>query len=118
MMRQPRERSEPHLQFIRGLPCCICGNNIETEAAHIRFSCLEAGKRSTGIGEKSNDKWTVPLCGNHHRMQHAWGEREFWKAAGRDPIKIAQELWAHSGNHEVGLRITNGGTPVYAGRER
>jgi hypothetical protein len=106
MMRQPRQHCEAHLRFIRGLPCVICKNNIETEAAHVRFSCFEANKRKVGIGEKPDDKWTVPLCGNHHRMQHAWGEREFWKATGRDPISIAQELWAHTGDHEAGERIT------------
>src|SRR4051812_25323688 len=97
MIRRPRQHSEKHLKFIRSLPCCVCENNIETEAAHVRFACEEIGKRYVGKGEKPDDKWTVPLCGNHHRMQSAWGERDFWKAAGRDPIKIAQELWAVRG---------------------
>lgn len=105
MMRQPRQHCERHLDFVRQLGCVVCQNDIETEAAHIRFSCLEAGKRSTGMGEKSDDRWTVPLCNLHHGMQHAWSEREFWKAVGRDPIKIAQELWANTGNHERGIRI-------------
>jgi hypothetical protein len=106
MMRQPRQHNEKHLAWIRQLPCCVCQNNIETEAAHVRFSCIEIGKRKVGIGEKPHDKWTVPLCGNHHRMQHAWGERHFWKAVGKDPIAIAQELWANSGQHGAGVKIT------------
>ena len=105
MIRQPREHNEKHLKFIRQLPCVVCQNNIQTEAAHVRFSCLEVGKRKVGIGEKPDDKWTVPLCVDHHRMQHAWGEKNFWEVTGKNPIEIAQQLWKHSGNHEAGLRI-------------
>jgi hypothetical protein len=106
--RQPREHNEKHLRFIRGLPCVVCRNDIQTEAAHVRFSCADVGKINPGVGAKPHDKWTVPLCGEHHRMQHAWNEPAFWRAAGKDPIRIAQDLWAHSGDQEMGERIVRG----------
>ncbi len=34
--RRPVTRDPKYLAYIRTLPCCICGNNIQTEAAHIR----------------------------------------------------------------------------------
>lgn len=92
MMRQPRQKDEKHLAYIRGLSCCICGDNTSTEAAHIRYACEEVGKRGTGLGERPDDKWSTPLCGAHHRQQHILGERVFWALHKLDPIKIAMEL--------------------------
>lgn len=103
--KRPRQHDEAHLKFVRQLPCVVCGNDTSTEAAHIRFACLEVGKRHVGKGEKPDDLWAVPLCGVHHRMQHEFGEEQFWHAWGRDPIKIALALWAHTGLHEVGTTI-------------
>ena len=107
MIKRPRQHSDKHLDFIRSLPCCICGDDTTVEAAHIRFACAEVGKRMVGKGEKPDDIWTVPLCGEHHRTQHKIGERRFWHEFGRDPIKIALALWAHTGIHEVGAQIAN-----------
>lgn len=105
MIRRPRQHSEKHLEFIRSLPCVVCGDDTTTEAAHIRFACESVGKRSVGKGEKPDDIWTVPLCGEHHRAQHRHGETAFWTTFQRDPIKIALALWAHTGVHEVGAHI-------------
>lgn len=101
-----RQRSPAHLAWIRRLPCAVCGNDIETEAAHVRFGCLEIGKPITGIGIKPDDKYTVPLCGQHHRAQHAFGdERGWWEKLGRDPIKLSLALYSVSGDAEAGERI-------------
>jgi hypothetical protein len=89
--RQPRERDEKHLDFIRSLPCCICGA-IDTEAAHIRTASLENGKLHTGMSEKPSDKWAVPLCNEHHREQHSMNEMSFWKSYGIDPFMLALSL--------------------------
>lgn len=105
MIKRPRQHNEAHLKFVRGLPCCVCGNPIETEAAHIRYARNELGKRPVGKGEKPDDVWTVPLCGHHHRDQHYVGEEMFWHAYPRNPILIALALWAHTGQHEVGEQI-------------
>ena len=47
--RQPRQHDEKHLAFIRTLPCVVCGNDIETEAAHIRMMDPTVAKPMTGI---------------------------------------------------------------------
>jgi hypothetical protein len=110
--REPRVKSDKHLSFVRGLSCLICHDNTSTEAAHVRFSCLEVGKRQSGKAEKPDDRWAVPLCGKHHRDQHEMrgtdeltGEMVFWLTAGIDPIKVCKMLWAFSGDHEKGERI-------------
>ena len=103
--REPREHNERHLGFIRGLPCCICHDNTSTEAAHVRYGSPQNGKRYVGKGEKPSDKWTVPLCGRHHAIQHQIGEREFWLIAGIDPVQLAADLFACTGDHATGERI-------------
>ena len=99
-----RQKSEIHLTFIRTLPCVVCNNNTSVEAAHIRFSCLRAGKRQTGMGEKPDDSWTLPLCGIHHREQHTMGEQDFWKKHGLDPIFLALALY-RAPDHQTGVQI-------------
>lgn len=104
MMREPRIKNEAHLDFIRTVPCVICENPHQSEAAHIRFAC-EPIKRPTGKGERPHDLWTLPLCQAHHVAQHEMGEREFWAMNERDPIIIALALWANTGNHARCTRI-------------
>ena len=88
--RQPRLRDEHHLNFIRACPCCLCGDNIHTEAAHIRVGSIHHGKNPTGMAEKPSDKWTLPLCNRHHAEQHTHGdELEFWAEWGTDPFALA-----------------------------
>lgn len=89
--RDPRQKDARHLDFIRSLPCCICGG-IDTEAAHIRTEHRGHGKRYTGMAEKPADKWTVPLCNKHHREQHTMNEMAFWKKYGIDPFMLAITL--------------------------
>ena len=90
--RQPRVKDNKHLEFIRSLPCCICGR-IDTEAAHIRTANIQIGKRETGRGEKPSDQWTVPLCCAHHAEQHGMNEMAFWKKhGGIDPFLLAMQL--------------------------
>jgi hypothetical protein len=62
-------------------------------------------KRQTGKSEKPDDKWTLPLCGKHHRDQHNMPEKVFWLTVGIDPLKECERLWAVSGDHEQGERI-------------
>jgi 5-methylcytosine-specific restriction endonuclease McrA len=101
--RQPRVNDKKHLAFIRQLSCIVCGNDIETEAAHIRYADRTAGKRYVGKSEKPDDRWTVPLCGGCHRKQHSYpgGEEHFWKHhAEIDPIRAAMALSFWSGDLE------------------
>lgn len=105
--KRPRVKNEKHLNFIRSLPCVVCQNNIETEAAHVRAGELALGKWPTGGGEKPSDCWTVPLCGRHHREQHSMNEREFWSQQGINPFVVAMALYASSGDYVAGEQIIN-----------
>ena len=110
MMRQTRQHDEKHLTFIRSLCCIVCMDDVTVEAAHVRFSDARAAKKNSGVGAKPDDRWTVPLCGQHHRMQHSQGERGFWKAAGIDPIFVALALYSVSGDQERGNQIVSSAT--------
>lgn len=90
--RDPRKKDRRYLAWIRTQPCCICGDNTSTEAAHIRTQNQEFGKDDFGWGRPS-DKWVTPLCGAHHREQHAMGnEMAFWKKYGIDPFMLAIQM--------------------------
>lgn len=105
MMKRPRQHDADHLAFVRQLPCIVCGDDLTVEAAHIRFSDLHAGKRSTGMAEKSDDKFTVPLCSKCHRAQHRCSERGWWEAKAIDPVKVALALYVNHGDHEAAAMI-------------
>jgi hypothetical protein len=106
MQRVPRQKLDAHLGFLRTLPCLCCGNNIETESAHIRFSDARIVKNNAGVGAKADDFFCVPLCSAHHREQHSIGdERAFWRKFGLDPILYSLRLWSVSGNYEMGCQI-------------
>ena len=104
--RQPRQHVASHLAFIRKLPCVICQNNVETQAAHVRMSDSTVAKPYCGIAMKPDDMFTVPLCGAHHNAQHKHGnEREWWRLMDLDPVKIALALYVASGDYERGCEI-------------
>jgi hypothetical protein len=104
--RRPREKSAGHLEFIRQLPCLICGDDSgTTEAAHIRYSDSRVAKINSGLQAKPHDRYTAPLCGRHHREQHQHKEREWWIEKGIDPIFYALALWGCSGDHQTGSDI-------------
>lgn len=105
MIKNPRVRDEKHLAFIRKLPCCVCKNDISTEAAHIRFSDARVDKVNAGVGQKPDDAWTLPLCSECHRKQHAQNERKFWHDAGIDAIFYAMALHRVTGDHARGCKI-------------
>lgn len=99
--RDPRQRDEAHLRFVRAQPCCLPYCRREAEAAHLRMGNLSIGKESAGKGEKPHDKFSVPLCPYHHRegidAQHKSNETEWWKLTGLNPWAIAARLWIESG---------------------
>jgi hypothetical protein len=103
--KRPRIKNEKHLDFIRQLPCACCGNNIQTEAAHIRTGELRYGKRTTGGQEKPDDKWALPLCGWHHTEQHEGAELAFWKRYQIDPFVFALTLYAHTGDVDTAEQV-------------
>ena len=101
MLKRPREKDAKHLDFVRSLPCVCCGNDIETEAAHLRTGNLTYGKPPTGMGEKPSDKWALPLCGECHRDQHKGNEIVFWRSIGIDPYILAMSLYVNTGDREM-----------------
>lgn len=103
MFRRPRQTDEAHLKYIRQLPCCICLDNISTEAAHLRQSDARIGKINPGIGQKPSDCYTIPLCSTCHRRQHEIGEKAYFKYI--DPILLALALYSVSGDVEQGKHI-------------
>lgn len=103
--RSPRRKAPDHLDFIRSLPCCVCLNEERSEAAHIRFAWPRVDKRETGLGEKPDDMWSVPLCPKDHREQHSGSEISFWAKQHMSPILTALALWAVTGDEERGRRI-------------
>lgn len=103
--RRPRQVDADHLAFVRGLSCVICGNDISVEAAHIRAGDPRAAKRPTGMGERPDDAFALPLCGDCHRKQHHSGERWFWNFHGIDPVFVALALYRVSGDVEAGEQI-------------
>ena len=69
-MKPPRSRT--YLAWIRTLPCAVCGETRGIEASH-------TGPH--GLGQKSSDYSTIPLCARHHRSgvdsYHKLGPRKF-----------------------------------------
>lgn len=99
--RQPRQEDEKHLAFIRTLACCCgCNRHGPSEAAHIRGNWNAPEKRECGKAEKPDDKWTIPLNWECHRLQHSMAEESFWLRAGKDPFVIARRLWILSGGEQ------------------
>jgi DNA recombination protein Rad52 len=96
--KERRLRSKPHLKFVALQPCLICGRQ-PTHAHHVRFA------QRRGLGEKVSDEFTVPLCSMHHDALHRVGdERSWWVAQAIDPLKVAEQLWAHSiGHREIAV---------------
>lgn len=102
--KHPREKADKHLAFIRTLPCVVTGRE-GVEAAHVRFGSIPHGKRPTGMSEKPDDKWVLPLSPEEHRAQHGMNEQRYWQAKGIDPLVVAALLWAASGDEEAGRNI-------------
>jgi hypothetical protein len=104
--KRARIKSETHEDFIRSLPCAICGDNTTTEAAHISYADMRYGKFGRGKGQKEESIWVVPLCGAHHREQHElWNERAFWGHKGIDPCRVAAALYIRSQDYQTALQI-------------
>ena len=90
-------RDSRHLDFIRELPCCVCGKSSgKSQAAHVRLG------NGGGMGMKPGDDFTIPMCAACHHSQHQKGERAFWGDV-RKPSELANALFFHTG--DVGLAL-------------
>jgi hypothetical protein len=90
----PQIRNASHLRWIRGFECAVMGTGMQCygriEAAHARTGT------DGGTSLKPGDNWTLPLCSEHHAMQHRIGEASFERLHGIDMKNIAQALWLKS----------------------
>jgi len=96
-----RQLSRAHKAAIASLFCVATAIRFGIErrgvhVAHIRFSNASAGARNPGLQRKPDDRWTLPLCPEEHRLQHAMNEAEFWRELNIDPHALAAALWAVS----------------------
>jgi hypothetical protein len=99
--KKPRQQIMAHLAFIRSLPCLVTGAR-DVEAAHIRYGNMRWGKRTTGMGEKPDDQWVVPLSQKMHREQHDFGDEElWWREKGIDPVLVAMAMWRATGDEQA-----------------
>lgn len=103
--KRPRVKDDAHLKWLRTLPCVVSGR-FPVEAAHIRYSEPSYAKRETGMAEKPDDRWCLPLHPDMHREQHAaCDERAWWASKGIDPLKLAMLLYASSEDDEAAILI-------------
>ena len=86
-----------HLAFIRRLPSAVSGL-YGCEACHIRTGSAIHKKKHTGLGQKADDSFTLPLLPDEHKAQHAGNEMEFWRSHGIDPFELAIKLYENTGD--------------------
>ena len=100
--RAKPKSDEPYLDYIRTLPCVVCGR--PAEAAHLSTGNRFYGHHGRGTAQRAADRWAMPLCPYHHRngryAQHKMGEKPFWISVGKDAYKLSlilQGLWLEHG---------------------
>lgn len=97
---QRRIRDPQHLAWIRTLPSVISGR-APCEACHIRYGDPTYRKKRTGMGQRPDDAWCLPMTSDEHRSQHDANEAAWWKDRGIDPLAVARDLYAISGDTEA-----------------
>lgn len=98
--REPRQRDQPYMMWIKQLPCVRCayrGYAVNScEVAHLKMGIAFHGWREAGVQEKSSDQRSTPLCARCHRTdrdaQHSMGERSFWDSMNLCPACLAIAL--------------------------
>lgn len=99
-----RVEDPAHLAFIRKLPSVVSGV-FGCEACHIRTGSAVHKKKHTGLGQKSDDSFALPLSPDEHKAQHSMNEMEFWRSHGIDPFELAIKLYEVSGDIPAGIEI-------------
>jgi len=78
---------KPYAKFVRSLPCSNCGNDTGCDQHH------EVGNKCRGVGLKSHDIRSMPLCRNCHSVFHRLGGVMFEKLYGvRQSEKILDTI--------------------------
>lgn len=82
--------AEAFKQWLRGRPCLIadrggCAGRIES--AHVDY----AGDK--GMSTKVSDRFCIPLCTEHHRVQHQHGWRQFEANFKVNALEASKAYW-------------------------
>jgi ERF superfamily len=86
--KEVRRRNKAHLAFVAAQPCLVCRRS-PCDAHHLKFA------QPRSLGRKVSDEFTVPLCREHHRDLHRFGnEVAWWTNLQIEPIEVARDLWA------------------------
>jgi hypothetical protein len=90
LQKTVRRRSKAHLAFVASQPCLVCRCS-PCDAHHLKFAQPRA------LGRKVSDEFTVPLCRDHHRNLHLFGnEVAWWTNLKIAPLEVAHNLWTAS----------------------
>lgn len=85
-------RDEVYKHKVRSLPCCVCGKAPPSEVHHLKC----AGGR--GMGKRSDDKWGVPMCHEHHvnGVERVGSKNEvaWFRKRGIDCLSLAAAMYA------------------------
>ncbi len=70
LAKPSREVAPDHLEFVRALPCCMCGAPAPSEAHHVESR-----------GARGSDFYAIPVCHDcHDKCDGSISEGEQWKA--------------------------------------
>jgi hypothetical protein len=70
------------------------------QACHIRKGLPNHLKG--GMGMKPPDRVTIPMCHEHHSLNHAKGDISFWGDMDK-PIELANALYVMTGDREKAI---------------
>src|SRR6202035_3948994 len=88
--KEVRRRNKAHRVFVAAQPCLVCQRS-PCDAHHLKFA------QPRSLGRTVSDEFTVPLCREHHRDLHRFGnEVGWWTNLQTEPIEAAKDLWATS----------------------
>jgi hypothetical protein len=118
-----RQLDQAHKAAISRLPCAATLRRVGVliygvHVAHVRFSNASAGATNPGLQRKPDDRWTIPLSPDEHRLQHRQGENAYWAELALDPHQLAIELYAQSPNQADMLSALIAQVPKFAALSR
>lgn len=99
--------SPEHLTLIRQLPCCVCGQSPPSDPHHLKI------KSERGVGLKATDRWTLPMCREHHNEIEKVGTTEAREEAwflkhGISCFVLARAFWNAPRRLESYIKVLEG----------